>query len=117
MVPRNYFTIAFFFCLLQVIQIYKDPDGNPLRRGGKQSSGFSRGTPFTRSLEAIQNHAMIEEENKELRKQVEEVSFLVKSSSIECREQSRTALICFDSLHSVIGPFSIPLPCICFDLS
>lgn len=30
---------------------------------------------FTRSLEAIQNHAMIEEENKELRKQVEEVSF------------------------------------------
>ena len=63
------------FSLLQVIQIYKDPDGNPLRRGGKQSSGFSRGTPFTRSLEAIQNHATIEEENKELRKQVEEVSF------------------------------------------
>ena len=63
------------FSHLQVIQIYKDPDGNPLRRGGKQSSAFSRGTPFTRSLEAIQNHAMIEEENKELRKQVEEVSF------------------------------------------
>ena len=49
---------------LQVIQIYKDPDGNPLKRGNR-ASGLSRGTPYSQSIEALQNRARIDQAEKE----------------------------------------------------
>lgn len=50
------------FC--QVIQIYKDPDGNPLKRGTR-ASGLSRGTPYSASMDALQNRVRLDQAEKE----------------------------------------------------
>ncbi|KAJ7363242.1 hypothetical protein OS493_011524 [Desmophyllum pertusum] len=62
----------------KVIQIYKDPDGNPLRHG--RASGLSvHDTPFTQSLDRLQNRIMIEAENNhKAKKEIEELRKKIK---------------------------------------
>lgn len=75
-----------FSCLYlgQVIKIYKNPDENPLRRGNRTNAG-SLSRPFTRSFpDAAQSRqGTIEEENLQLRKEVEAVRFRFHSPKLE----------------------------------
>ncbi|KAL9973239.1 hypothetical protein ACROYT_G019663 [Oculina patagonica] len=49
----------------KVIQIYKDPDGNPLKRGTR-ASGLSQGTPYCQSMDTLQNRVKLERAEKEV---------------------------------------------------
>ena len=72
------------FFLGQVIKIYKNPDENPLRRGNRTNAG-SLSRPFTRSFPdaARSRCGTIEEENLQLRKEVEAVIIGFHGSKLE----------------------------------
>jgi len=62
----------------KVIQIYKDPDGNPLKRGDK-GSVLSRGARYSQSIDALQNRSRIDQAERE----AEEVKPPILSKSLE----------------------------------
>ena len=65
------------FHISQVYRIYKNPDENPLRRGLNSTACGSSNRQFLHvpSFDALRNKAQVEEENQQLREEVETVRF------------------------------------------